>query len=952
MSGISSVLNIAKEALLTHQVSVQVASHNIANVDTPGYTRQTLTLSPNLATLSNVGQIGNGVHGETIARRYDQFMTQRIMDQTSTQSNLEAQQSTMRMVETIFNEAPGMALNDMMSQFWNSVQELADNPEITAVRQQVVQQAEMIFDQFQNMNNEINQSRYDIGVNLNSAVGDVNSLTKEIANLNIQIANSEDKNNQANDLRDQRDVLVKELSSLLDINYFENPDNGAYTVMMSDGHSLVNDNTNTQIGWENNQLYVLSSVANGEGTRTVIGDGMELGGKIGGWLEIRGQLLEDDQDNYLGRLDALANAMIREVNQAHSQGVGLVPFSETITGTEMAKNTGFLTSVVDITTAHQSIEAGALSINGHDVGQILGIAQTNGLAMGKAYNTVEAINTANTGVTASLTTMVAGDAVTGLAVGESVNFTVNGIAVSYGPAAGAETAYETASNVVDAINTAVTAYNSDPANPINMTIEAVIGDGTNGGVNDSIVIYNTIEGDDSRIVISDIEEDPVSPDFPAESKLALTNDTYIADRTHNTGRLTMSSSAVMTIDGGNNDIYLDQLGLGEAFHTTSFSTSPVSALGAGTGDFNFQLNNVGITVPVGPAPLTEEEVATQIVTAINALQGITGVEAIIGNGLNGGEQNSIVFQNAEKGDESPITLSNYNLTGAIDVVTPTEWQTTRQGLGLIGDVADDGEIIYDPAQHGYVAASLRGLDYFDELDPADNSFGIWIYDANDNTVLPQAVTVNIERANTLNDVANAINSALQKENVDGYLRADVSDNKLRFINDDAGHKFAFANDSTNILQATGVNTLLTGHDSSSFGVNELIVDNLQFMTAGKVSATGNIFRGDNSNALEMNNIQSDEQVRFTGGSTSTMDDFYNSLISDIGTTGRTLDRDVEYSKIVMSQMEEMRDSTSGVSLDEEMANLIKFQHAYAAAAKLITASDEMYQTLLTSVGIG
>ncbi|MDH3393087.1 MAG: flagellar basal body protein, partial [Desulfobulbaceae bacterium] len=144
MSGISSVLNIAKEALLTHQVSVQVASHNIANVDTPGYTRQTLTLSPNLATLSNVGQIGNGVHGETIARRYDQFMTQRIMDQTSTQSNLEAQQSTMRMVETIFNEAPGMALNDMMSQFWNSIQELADNPEITAVRQQVVQQAEMI----------------------------------------------------------------------------------------------------------------------------------------------------------------------------------------------------------------------------------------------------------------------------------------------------------------------------------------------------------------------------------------------------------------------------------------------------------------------------------------------------------------------------------------------------------------------------------------------------------------------------------------------------------------------------------------------------------------------------------------------------------------------------------------------------------------------------------------
>jgi len=953
MSGISSVLNIAKEALLTHQVSVQVASHNIANVDTDGYTRQTLTLSPNQATLSNVGAIGNGVHGERIARQYDQFMTQRIMAQTSTQSNLEAQQSTMRMIETIFNEAPGMALNDMMSKFWQSVQELSDNPENTAARQQLVQQGEIIFDQFQNMNNEITQGRYDIGVNLNSAVGDVNSLTGQIADLNTRIATSEDEHREANDLRDQRDTLVKELSSLLDINYFESPTNGAYTVMMSDGHSLVNDNTSRQIGWENNQLYILSASNNdNEGAHTKIGDGAELGGKIGGWLELRGELLEDDPDNYLGRLDALANAMIREVNQAHSQGVGLVPFSETITGTAMAKNTGFLTSVVDTTTAHKTIEAGTLSVNGHDIGQIDGIVQLNGLAMGKAYNTVEAINNANTGVSASLTTMVAGDAVTGLAIGESVDFTINGISVSYGPAAAAETADETAANIVDAINTAINTYNSDPANPLDMTIEAVVGDGTNGGVNNSIVLFNTVEGDESQIVISDVEEDPLSPNFPAESKLALTNDTYLADRTHNTGRLTLSSSAVMTIKGGNNDIYLNQLGLGEAMHTTSYATSPVLPLAAGTGDFSFELNNTTIAIPVGPAPLTEEEVATKIITAINALQSTTGVEALVGNGLNGGDQNSIVFRNIDQGDDTPITLANYSLTGTVDVVSPASWQATANDSSLVGDVSSDGEIIYDPSQHGYVSASLQGLEYFDELQLDNNSLGIWIYDANDDTVLPQPVTVDLERARTLTDVANAINSALQKENVGSYLTASVDNNKLRFTADDAGHQFAFTNDSTNILQATGVNTLLTGHDSSSFGVNELIVNNLEYMTAGKVGATGNIFRGDNSNALDMINIQYDEQIRYTDGSTGTMDDYYNSLISDIGTTGRTLDRDVEYSEIIMGQLNQMRDSTSGVSLDEEMANLIKFQHAYTAAAKLISTADEMYQTILNSVGIG
>ena len=952
MSGISSVLNIAKEALLTHQVSVQVASHNIANVDTAGYTRQTLSLAANQATQSSVGSIGNGVHGERIARQYDQFMTQRIMDQTSTQSNLKAQQGAIRIVETIFNEAPGMALNDLMSKFWDSVQKLSDNPEITATRQQVVQQAEMIFDQFQNMNSEITQGRYDLALNLDSAVGDVNSLTKEIASLNNQISISEDKYSEANDLRDQRDELTKEISTLLDVNYFENPTTGAYTIMMSDGHSLVDGNTSRTVEWKDNQLYLTGTNQDGNPTRTSVGDKMELGGKIGGWLEVRGELLEGNPNNYLGRLDALANAMIREVNQTHSQGVGLVPFSEAITGTEMADNTGFLTSVVDTTTAHQTIAAGALEINGRDIGQIDGRPQLNGLAMGKAYNAAEAINDALTGVTAKLTTLVAGDAVTGLAAGESVDFTINGISVSYGPAAGAETATETADNVVNAINTAINAYNADPANPINMTIQAVVGDGTNGGVNDSIVLFNTTEGDESRIVIGDIEENPAGPSYPSESKLALTNDTYLADRTHNTGRLTMSSTAVMTIDGGNNDMYLNQLGLGSSMHTTTFTTSPALPLGAGTGNFSFKLNDVDIAIAIGPAPLTEEEIATKIVTAINTFQNSTGVEALVGNGLNGGDPNTIVFKNEMQGDESAITLSNYTLTGTTDVVSPAEWDTTVKGSGLTGDVGSDGEVIYDPAQHGYVAASLQGLDYADELQLEDTSFGIWLYNANGDTVLPQPVTVNLERANTLYDVANAINSALKKENVDTMLTAEIYDNKLRFINDDAGHNFAFTSDSTNFLQVAGVNTLLTGNSASTFGISETITNNLNYMTAGKVSATGNIFLGDNSNALDMSNIQYDEQVQFTGGATGTLDDFYNGLISEIGTNSRTINRNVEYSNILMGQLNEMRDSTSGVSLDEEMANLIKFQHAYSAAAKLITTADEMYQTLLSSVRIG
>ncbi|MDH3392476.1 MAG: flagellar hook-associated protein FlgK [Desulfobulbaceae bacterium] len=954
MAGIASVLNIAKEALLAHQLSMQVASHNVANVDTPGYTRQTLSLTPSLATPVAVGNIGNGVHGDQITRQYDQFMTQRIINQTSTNSNLEAQESALRVVGTIFNEAPGMALNDLMSQFWDSWQKLADNPEIVASRQQVVQQGQLLFDHLQNMNSEVTQGRYDIGVSLDAAVTDVNSLTSEIANLNIQISNTESENHQANDLRDQRDELTKELAGFLDINYFEDANTGGYSIMMADGHSLVDTGTSWKVQWGNNQLYVLDTNNDGKTIRSSVGDGLELGGKIGGWLEVRGELMEGDPTNYLGRLDALANAMIREVNQIHSQGVGLTPFSEAITGAERADNTGVLTTVVDPTTAHETLEAGLLTINGREIGQIDGVsaASTGGLAMGKAYYSAKAINDAIVGVNAKLTTLVAGNAVSGGTLGgldatEAVSFTVNGITVNYTAGATDETAAETAANVVAAINTAINAYNADPDNAIDMTIEAVVGDGTNGGADNSIVLFNTNAGDESRIIIDGAEDNAI------ENKLGLTNDTYIADKTHNTGTLTMFSTAIMTIDGGNDDMFLDHLGLGGAMSTTTYATSTVSALVApDTADFKINLNDVTIPVSFGAAPLSEEEVATQITNAINAYTNTTGVEALIGNGLNGGDQNAIVFRNALPGDTSSITLTAYTQLGTVNVVDPAQMEASVVGGGLSDDAPNDGEVIYDPAQHGFITASLQGLDYADELQLDGNSFGIWVYDAEGSTVLPQPVTVDLERATTLDDVAAAINSALKKEGVDSFIAASVQENRLRFTNDDAGHQFAFTSDSTNILQATGINTFLTGHSAGSFGVNDLMANNLDYIAAGKITDTGKIFRGDNSNALEMNSIQQDEYVRFTGGSTNTLDDFYNALVAEIGTRGRTVERNIEYSNIVMNQMNEMRDSQSGVSLDEEMANLIKFQHAYSAAAKLISASDEMYKTLLSAMGIG
>jgi len=838
MAGISQVLSIAKEALLAHQLSVSVAAHNVANVDTPGYSRQALSLTTNPATPSSVGNIGGGVRGDEVYRYYDTFMVQRLVNQQSELGNLEAQQQSMQTVEAVFNETTGLGLNDLMNKFWTSWQDLSDNPEVLSTRQAVVQAGELLSDYLTTMNSEIARVKNDIGVNLDTAISDVNNLTQQIASLNVQISNSEGPGKHANDLRDSRDELVKELADLLDINYFENK-NGAYTVLLSDGHSLVDSGEYWTVDWANNKLYWVNTDIDGNKTSQAIGAGAELGGKIGGWLEVRGQLVEGDPDNYLGRLDAFANGLIRELNQQHSQGVGLTTFTDAVIGTETADNTGRLTGTIDSTTAATSIAAGTIKINDLEVGEIRGGAAVQGLAMAKAASAAKAINNAYTGVDAKLTTLVAGNAVTPMGAspandGDVISFDVNGITVSYtvdNDGVGTDDSDPAifSANLAAAINAAITAYNADPTHAPAMSLEAVVGDGTNGGALNSLILRNTNPGDESRIVIANIASVPPG----IESNIGLTEGTYVADATHNTGEITLFSDSPFDVDAGTDDTYLNQLGLGGGVHSE--------------------------------------------------------------------------------------------------------------------DPPDDGKFTYS-YENGGVAASLQGYEYARDLTTDGAGFDIWLYNTDGTLAYSQPVTVSLERAYTLQDVADAINVSITNATGAGtpWVSATVDQNQLR-LTPDADHYFAFANDTSNFLQVAGINTFFSGYSAGTMGINQTITDNLSLITAATVSNTGEILKGDNTNALQITNIQQNDAVTFTGGSTDSLDGFYNALVGDVGNMSRTISRNYDFNSQLTDQMNQMRDSVSGVSLDEEMANLIKYQNAYSAAAKLITMSDEMLVTLLDSV---
>jgi flagellar hook-associated protein 1 FlgK len=190
---------------------------------------------------------------------------------------------------------------------------------------------------------------------------------------------------------------------------------------------------------------------------------------------------------------------------------------------------------------------------------------------------------------------------------------------------------------------------------------------------------------------------------------------------------------------------------------------------------------------------------------------------------------------------------------------------------------------------------------------------------------------------------------------DGYVRFDLLKHNASDI------RYAFGDDASTdsgIMAAAGINTFFKGSDASTMKINEKLSDT-KYIASGKIdNETGAITQGDNENALAMADIQYQSMImkhwEFNRGSEaqssiieSTLDDYYNTMIGTLGVKSRSIKTSREFADIMVNQMTEQRDAVSAVSLDEEMIKLMKYQHAYSAASKLLKVADEMLTTLIS-----
>lgn len=350
-----SVLNVGTRALFSSQLAMDVAGQNISNADVEGYSRKRLNLQPDYRYDSQYGQVGLGVEIVNIERLRNVFIDEQIRRQNYEVGFYEETDNTLESIENIFTEPSETGIITFVDQFFDSWQNLANNPSDISARTMVKTNAEILIDVFHNAAGELTNLRLTRNEELQQRVDKVNEICKELHNLNMEIGTVELNNQNANDSRDRRDLLLKELSKIIDVSVVEN-DMGQITATTSGNiivspvfyQELETTTSTTRLADGTTQLEVGIRFANSKNPYK------PLGGQIKGLLESRDKIIPE----YQAQLDTFALGLVEKVNELHRSGynlngfTGISFFDEDITGaSSIALSASILSDVDNIAAA-------------------------------------------------------------------------------------------------------------------------------------------------------------------------------------------------------------------------------------------------------------------------------------------------------------------------------------------------------------------------------------------------------------------------------------------------------------------------------------------------------------------------------------------------------------------------------------------------------------------------
>jgi flagellar hook-associated protein 1 FlgK len=311
-----SMLNIGTSALLTTQASLSTTSHNISNANTDGYNRQRVTQGTQTPNFEGGYYIGTGVTVNSVERIFDSFLSDQVRIFTSQEKSFDTFSTFSRQVDDLLG-APELSLSSGLQGFFDAVQDVANDPTSIPARQVMLTEADTLANRFNTLDTQLNAFNEQVNLGLDNAVKDVNIISQGIADLNQAITEASGGGIAPNDLLDQRDQLINQLSGYISVST-NVQSNGAVNVFIGNGQALV-------VGQSAIALKIITNPL--DSTRSEIGYGPSninvsaqlTGGSIGGLLNVRQEVIDPARSE----IDALAAGMIDTINAQHTVGLTL-----------------------------------------------------------------------------------------------------------------------------------------------------------------------------------------------------------------------------------------------------------------------------------------------------------------------------------------------------------------------------------------------------------------------------------------------------------------------------------------------------------------------------------------------------------------------------------------------------------------------------------------------------
>lgn len=312
MPSLNAIMDNSLSGMFLARIALQTVSHNIANANTPGFSRQDVLVAARQPLNLSYGQLGRGVQIEQVRRLTDSFLQQKQRAQGARLESYTQIDSTLQEVEAILGSVSSDHLGASLTAFFNAWSDLATPPINSSLKQAVVSAAQAVVTDFQSTASSLNDLERSLNDGLGREVTNLNSLLREVADLNNQILYVESASAAANDLRDQRDAAILEVSKLAKVSVLER-DDGTVDLVLSGRTVVTRGNAETL---ELRRVFVDGSeraeiVAARSQSAVTLAEG-----KLQGMIAARDEHVRALRD----RLDDLANLLADRVNALHTQG--------------------------------------------------------------------------------------------------------------------------------------------------------------------------------------------------------------------------------------------------------------------------------------------------------------------------------------------------------------------------------------------------------------------------------------------------------------------------------------------------------------------------------------------------------------------------------------------------------------------------------------------------------